>query len=105
MADHWEMVAHFAEVNAGGPVTRRVVNTAISIVECPLDLAASPTALLAQINTLGHQAWVARSPDLGVTPKPAGSRAGRPPSTCQHREPSALPSVYLSVLLAPGAAR
>jgi len=44
-------------------VTRRVVNTAISIVEYPLDLAASPTALLAQIKMLGHKAWAALSSD------------------------------------------
>lgn len=41
----------------------RVVNTASSIVEYPLDLAAAPTALLAHITMLGHQAWAARSSD------------------------------------------
>ncbi|MDQ2881444.1 MAG: McrC family protein [Actinomycetota bacterium] len=73
-ADHYQMLAYCTALQvpfawlvyasgSPGPVTRRVVHTAISIVECPLDLAASPTALLAQIKMLGHEAWAARSPD------------------------------------------
>ena len=40
-----------------GPVTRRVRNTDIPIVEYPLDLSASPADLLGQIGVLAEEAW------------------------------------------------
>jgi 5-methylcytosine-specific restriction enzyme subunit McrC len=67
-ADHYQMLAYCTALQvpvawlvyasgSHGPVTRRVRNTDISIVEYPLDLSASPADLLGQIGVLTEEAW------------------------------------------------
>jgi 5-methylcytosine-specific restriction enzyme subunit McrC len=65
-ADHYQMIAYCTALcvprawlvyAGGGPTSvRRILHTDISIVESPLDLAAKPRALLAQIKALADQA-------------------------------------------------
>jgi 5-methylcytosine-specific restriction enzyme subunit McrC len=67
-ADHYQMLAYctalsvpvawlvYAQGNRE-PTARRISNTAISIVEYPLDLSAEPGDLLRQVDTLTHRAW------------------------------------------------
>jgi 5-methylcytosine-specific restriction enzyme subunit McrC len=67
-ADHYQMLAYCTALKvpiawlvyaqgAGDPLTRRVVNTPVEIVEYPLDLAAPPSDLLTQIESLADTAW------------------------------------------------
>ena len=74
-ADHYQMLAYCKALDVprawlvyaqGGaePVQRLIRNTAISIVEYPLDLHARPRELLTQIDVLAARAWAASEPQL-----------------------------------------
>jgi 5-methylcytosine-specific restriction enzyme subunit McrC len=78
-ADHYQMLAYCTAlevptawlVYAGGgePVRRRILNTAITVVEYPLDLTADPAALLGQIEALAAQAWREGASRAGGAPQ------------------------------------
>ena len=65
-ADHYQMLAYCTALqvptawlvyaDSGLPRTRRVVNTAVSIVEHPIDLRQSPASLLATVDALASHA-------------------------------------------------
>lgn len=66
-ADHYQMLAYCTALRVprawlvyaqgGRPVERRIRNTGISVVEYPLDLRATPTDLLTQVDRLAESAW------------------------------------------------
>ena len=74
-ADHYQMLAYCTALKVpvawlvyaqglAGPVLRRVVNSDIEIFEYPLDLAAAPGQLLAQITELADTAMRSSSPPV-----------------------------------------
>lgn len=66
-ADHYQMLAYCTALSVptawlvygggGEPRRRRIRNTAIEIVEYPLDLRQEPAALLRQVDRLAQRAW------------------------------------------------
>lgn len=71
-ADHYQMLAYCTALavprawlvyaGAGVPRTRRISNSSVSIVEFPLDVSQTPSALLARVNALAdasYREWIA----------------------------------------------
>ena len=70
-ADHYQMLAYCTALRvpvgwlvyasgSGGPVTRRIRATDVTVIEYPLDLAVRPAALLRQIDELAADSWSQR---------------------------------------------
>jgi 5-methylcytosine-specific restriction enzyme subunit McrC len=66
-ADHYQMLAYCTALNvprawliyAGGGSSgrvRKIKNTFVEVVECPLDLSASPTEILARVGSIARLA-------------------------------------------------
>jgi 5-methylcytosine-specific restriction enzyme subunit McrC len=87
-ADHYQMLAYCTAlavptawlVYAGGgpPRRRRIANTAITVVEYPLDLSAHPRELLAQVDRLAQAAWQEQSRQLNRSTQTKQPQSGSP---------------------------
>ena len=80
-ADHYQMLGYCTALDVprawliyagGGPSARvrKIKNTTVEVVECPLDLSASPTEILARVGNIARLA-VANSSSKRIHSKPA----------------------------------
>lgn len=88
-ADHYQMLAYCTALNvprawlvyagSGEKRKRRISNTAVSIMEFPVDVSQHPEALLERVQTLADQAFgefTQRKGPQRFTPWPAGKTGG-----------------------------